>query len=642
MRFRIFTGCILLCLFMQVSGQEAPRNILTGSISRKALSGELISRKDYLPLPKPGDTRWLTLDKTIRDTIIRHAERYLDYDWPSLLATRYMDFDTDGNRSRYASRYYGRRNALASLVMAEILENQGRFLPDIVNGIWLICEETTWVVPAHSGENKLHSYDNYYVDLFSAETGALLAWTSYFLGDRLTMITPLIGERIARELDRRILTSMLEHKDFWYMGYGDRIPNNWNPWIVSNWLSVVLLMQEGPERAESVWKAMEILDNFLNPYPGDGGCDEGPGYWGRAAASLFDCLDQLQQVSGGAIDVYDEPLVRNMGRYVYRVHIDGHWYVNFADGSPRKRHAPELIYRYGKAIDDRNMMGFGCYLYNLENAGRIRIPGHSSLGLRYIPGLFIREEMEPCNIPYEPVSQYYFPDLEVMVAREHEQAEGFYTAIKGGFNDESHNHNDAGSFVIYHNGLPLFIDAGVGTYTAKTFSADRYTIWTMQSAYHNLPTINGEMQQYGSRFCARNMEYRESRSRVSLSMDIAGAYGQEARVKSWQREFILDRRRSQVRILDQYAHDTLLVVPQWHFMLLYPPEKNQDGSLTLSNGSSTFLLTTAPPLQPEIEKINLKDRKLRSEWGDVIYRVTYRHTEAELTDSVQFILKETP
>jgi hypothetical protein len=65
--------------------------------------------------------------------------------------------------------------------------------------------------------------------------------------------------------------------------------------------------------------------------------------------------------------------------------------------------------------------------------------------------------------------------------------EGLYVAAKGGYNDESHNQNDAGHFIVYSDGQPPIIDVGVETYSTKTFSASRYDIWTMQSGYHNLP-----------------------------------------------------------------------------------------------------------------------------------------------------------
>ena len=38
-----------------------------------------------------------------------------------------------------------------------------------------------------------------------------------------------------------------------------------------------------------------------------------------------------------------------------------------------------------------------------------------------------------------------------------------FVAAKGGFNNESHNHNDVGTFSLYVNTIPVIIDAGVGT-----------------------------------------------------------------------------------------------------------------------------------------------------------------------------------
>ena len=75
-----------------------------------------------------------------------------------------------------------------------------------------------------------------------------------------------------------MLTPALERDNFGWMGFreGSRV-NNWNPWICSNWLTCTLLMEQDPDRrVRSVEKILRCLDNFLNPYPKDGGCDEGP------------------------------------------------------------------------------------------------------------------------------------------------------------------------------------------------------------------------------------------------------------------------------------------------------------------------------------------------------------------------------
>ena len=71
--------------------------------------------------------------------------------------------------------------------------------------------------------------------------------------------------------------------------------NNWNPWVNSNWIVANLLMEKDPaRRVASVWKSMRSVDKFIDSYKSDGGCDEGPSYWGRAGGSLFDYLEMLR------------------------------------------------------------------------------------------------------------------------------------------------------------------------------------------------------------------------------------------------------------------------------------------------------------------------------------------------------------
>src|SRR2546429_4762493 len=129
---------------------------------------------------------------------------------------------------------------------------------------------------------------------------------------------------------------------------------------------------------------------------------------------------------------------------------------------------------------------------------------------------------------------------------------GLYVAAWGGHNGQSHNHSDVGNFIVYGDGKPVLIDVGVETYSAKTFSAQRYEIRTMQSAYHNLPTINGVMQGAGREFQAKDVSFNETANRVTFSADIAAAYPAAAAVNRWQRRGSLDRRAPAVEAEDRY------------------------------------------------------------------------------------------
>ena len=90
-----------------------------------------------------------TTGHILRGDNIKQGEQFVNFDWPFLPAIRYMDFKRNGNRTRFEELYFKRRYALGTLVIAECFENERRFIDDIINGIWAICEETTWVVPAH-------------------------------------------------------------------------------------------------------------------------------------------------------------------------------------------------------------------------------------------------------------------------------------------------------------------------------------------------------------------------------------------------------------------------------------------------------------------------------------------------------------
>jgi len=118
---------------------------------------------------------------------------------------------------------------------------------------------------------------------------------------------------------------------------------------------------------------------------------------------------------------------------------------------------------------------------------------------RALPEVFTWEELSQIEAEPPYLRDAFMDGIQVMTARERSGSDlGLYLAAKGGHNSESHNHNDIGNFIVFANGQPMLIDAGVGTYTAATFGANRYSIWTMQSAYHNLPTVNGIMQQAGA------------------------------------------------------------------------------------------------------------------------------------------------
>ena len=587
--------------------------------------GELAAASNgaFHPFPAAGErARWGGLPADARAALTTAGERQLHTNWDVLPASIFLEFERTGNRSHYEEMRNRRRRKLQELVLAECAEFKGRFVDEIVNGIWLTCEETFWGVPAHLSAQKakvgLPDVTEPIVDLFAAETAALLAWALYLLESQLRQVSRLVPDRIRFETERRILTPCLERDDFHWMGFHGPPPNNWDPWICSNWLTSVLIVEpDRKRRAAALEKIVHCLDHFLNGYADDGGCDEGPSYWGRAGASLFDCLELLHQASGGALDAFDQPLIHQIGLYICRAHIAGEWYTNFSDAPARVIVAGDLIYRFGRRLRDDTMARHGAYAAFAQS--ETALP-RGSIG-RELPALFNLAELRRAPRAQALLRDTWLPGIGVMTARLREgSVQGLYVAAEAGNNGKSHNHNDVGNFIVYANGAPAIIDVGVGTYTAKTFSSRRYEIWTMQSAFHNCPTIDGIMQSPGRQYAAAAVSCHQDDEAAELRMDIGGAYPKNAGLESWKRIVRLDRTRNQVEVADEYSLSRS--AKEITLTLMTPCRVSQQpGTLQLEDRAR---VAYDRALAASVEEIKLDDPHLSGVWGERIYRILLR------------------
>jgi hypothetical protein len=293
----------------------------------------LISREDWHPYPTHDERDpWDAIPESVRKAHVAKGEVCLGFKWEPFRATLFLEMAHTGKRAIYDKHRARHRTALCDLVVAECVEGEGRFLDDIVDGLWALCEESFWGKPFTLSAQKagfdLPDTSEPIVALFVAEAASLVAWTCYMLGPQIESYSALILPRVEREMDRRVFTPFLDRDDFFWMGFQSREGassprvNNWNPWINSNLLTSSLILEPDPERRLAiVEKCIRSLDRFIDPYPRDGGCDEGPGYWGRAGASLFECLETLRSATNGVIDVYEDPLIHNIGKFMTRTQI---------------------------------------------------------------------------------------------------------------------------------------------------------------------------------------------------------------------------------------------------------------------------------------------------------------------------------
>ncbi|MBQ8701376.1 MAG: heparinase II/III family protein [Prevotella sp.] len=509
------------------------------------------------------------------------------------------------------------------MAIAEITSDNGRFLPDIIAGLHYLREETWWGVPAHYNSRKPEK-SNQVVDLFNAETAALVAWTIQMLGNKIDSIEPGLSMKMRSEVVRRMLIPAVEIDFDW-----KRRTSNWNPWICSNWLACIMLCEENAKRKdEALRQIRQALDIFYRNYPDDGGCDEGVSYWDRSAASLAECCILWEMITGEKYLQPNDPKLKAMGSYVYNMYIGNDASVNFSDAMAYPTLHPSIAYLYGRYVGDSTLCQYAAFVakkYNFtHNPSRIfKFSGSSfpSLGREI---LFLRHYDEFVKVtPKEPqIESAWMPHLQIFTARSKENLkQRLYVAAKGGTNGESHNHNDIGNFVIYLNNQPAIVDMGVGTYTAQTFSRQRYELMNTRSLYHNVPLINGTEQHDGIGYRATDVSYSTDSLTSTFSLNLAEAYPSSAKVKRWQRTISFNH-NDKIEFTEDFQLKKNKGNTEITLITCGQTQISGADRIDITTPAGIVAITfDSNQLYPAVEKIELQDKTLANTWKKGLYRV---------------------
>lgn len=612
---------ILSCLSFRSSAQsQGPlRNLLT-KISKEDIVSNLIPLTKWHPFPQTAGDWEKILPDTISKAVVNQAEQVLKKPFMPLPASVMLEYIRIGNRGNYEAISFGKREQLFALALAESIENKGRFNDDIINGVWSICEESFWGVPAHLYLQKnglgLSDAEDPVVDLFAGETATTLALVDYLVGHKLDSISPLLRKRIYYEVNRRVFTPLEKQTDrFAYLGTADkkRAINNWNPWVCSNWMmSLLLLEKDESRRATGLHHAMTVMDNYLNRLPDDGVIDEGPSYWFEAIGKLFNGLSIIESATAGKVNILKDPFIGQLASYIYKVHIEGNYFISVADASPVLHPDGLMLYRFGKAVGDINLQKFGAWFFQHSDSD---IYSHRFGQADQLWNFAVLKECSEEKAQLTNLANVWLKGIQLMASR---SSNGLFVATHGGHNAESHNHDDVGDLILYADGKPIIIDVGSGTYTSKTFSNERYTLWYNSSAYHNVPLINGFQQKDGRQFEAKDVKYNETSGITSLQMNIAAAYPVEAGIKKWTRNVSIDRKINQVVIKDVYEANAPLNQLSQSFMTICTVDIQQPGKIFFELGGKKVMMEYDASMwevkNEEALKHTPDEKKLESNW----------------------------
>ncbi|MBI4553670.1 MAG: heparinase II/III family protein [Candidatus Latescibacteria bacterium] len=423
---------------------------------------------------------------------------------PQTSYTLYRHFMHTGDRAGYETPYFLKRARLAAASLRLFLGLEtayGAMLRDLVHDyVWAICEESTWVLPAH---------ESVAIDLFAAETGFMLAETLCLLGPTLETE---IRHRVRQEIEHRIFTPYLRLAPvfWWQKGH-----NNWNGVCNSAIAATFLLVEPEPgRRAHALELALAGLQVFLDTaFEADGSSTEGVAYWHYGLMNVVVLAEMLRACSGGTIDLLASTRMRQIAAYPAKLHLSGSSFASFSDCDETIHFHPGILTRLADRTGERSLLAL--LAPPAEPATDWRLP-------MMLRTLLWWDGRQPDAIPVEDA---------VLPAGGVARLVGctpagrpVVLAIKAGHNGENHNQNDVGSFLVHVGGETLLTDPGRGLYTREYFSDRRYENLFANSYGHSVPRINGQVQGTGRSFAGELFGIEQETGAKRAVVEFARAY----------------------------------------------------------------------------------------------------------------------
>lgn len=403
---------------------------------------------------------------------------------PQTTYSLYRQFVHSGERAGYEERYFAKRSMLTRAVV-EMLVDDKSMMSIIHDLLWSICEETSWVLPAHEDP------DPDYIDLFAAETGAALAEAVYLLGDQLAVE---VVQRVRQEVERRILCPYLTYgrKYWWHTGN-----LNWNA-VCNGAIGLSFMrLEDDPRRlAEAITLVLEGFDAYLaTGFEADGGSLEGIGYWNYGLLYYVVVAELLRERTDGRLDLLANPRLAQIARFPIVMSLAPGTYLNFGDAHERAELQPGIVQRLAERTGLAELKGLIDPLKYHEKEGSAT--ARLAIAVRDIA--WWDGQQQP--FPTDAHEDVYLPDCAIIkLTSRTAQGQPVILAAKAGRNDGHHYHTDIGHFIVNVGGESLLCDPGRGLYSRDYFNERRFQNIFCNSFGHSVPRIDGQMQMTGPKF----------------------------------------------------------------------------------------------------------------------------------------------
>ncbi len=581
-------------------------NILLHELSSEELARRFAAQTKVPLLPPLGSLEWRRvavnpISTPLLAEIRSRALSELDNPLPVLTDELYADFHATGARLPFERVYFERRRLLARASIATLTEpdasTRAALLASTLAKTRDILAEPSWSLPAHVGKSS--GKDPLTLDLFCAETANLFG--ELFSLFSAEMPAPLIAE-IRRRLQAQIFDNYLNHPPSWSTS-----GMNWNAVCHQGILGAALAVCDDPKLLGRLFHhAAPCLNTYLTGFSADGGTSEGPGYWGYGFGWFCELNAQLETATCGHLSLFEgHSQTKAIARFGPAMTLSNGMAVNFSDGNAHATPRPSLLSYLAQRLHDPVILAHANLAW--KAAARAFDMETSRTDLFHLTRHVLRCPTELGPTAELPATDTFLPDLGVAMLRFRDARKHLWEfAAKGGHNDEHHNHNDLGSYLLNIDGQRMLIEIGAPEYVKDFFREARYTFLAARSLGHSVPLINGHEQQAGKQFLAKISNHRLTSQSALLELDLTAAYPADAGCLHYTRTFHLAKAAGTLTITDQFdlsqprSIDTAIITEE-HAVL-------RDGVILIERGRTTLRITPAGQTRiSEIQKHEYRD-----------------------------------
>lgn len=498
---------------------------------------------------------------TARKTIIERADEYSVTEPPIIKFSKIHLYVTSGNREIFEKVHIEYETRMHALFLAYVITEEEKYLEPLADIIWNICDMESWSIPAHVSETLPIEERRRNLDLCSCIMGFRISEIIYFIGDKLP---ELVTRRAKAEVQYRIIDSFKvarPERYFWIT-----TTNNWAAVCIAGVLCSYLYLASDEEIEMQLPRMTEIADHYLAGFEEDGCCTEGYGYWNYGFSFFCVFAKMLCDYTDGKINYFENEKVHKIAMFQQNILLNEHQCLSFSDGGLTFEPYAWLSHFLKGIYPDMQLPALSDECVTDYDTA----PLQQGTPIRYIfwtnPDL-VGSTLEP--------KSHIFGNAEWFL----HHAENYSLGAKAGHNDEFHNHNDVGSFLISKGGRVTFCDPGGGEYTKDYFGKGRYSIFVTSGRAHSVPVINGEFQSFGKRE-GGVMIADENRFKFSMK----GGYTDET-ITSLVRDF--ECLADGVRLTDTFEFSEMPSSVAERFVSLLPIEE-RDGELVCGDSVLSF------------------------------------------------------